>query len=39
MNKVVNNENNSNPRLPIASIARLVISLTTILKEMLFGKK
>ena len=39
MKKVVNNENNSNPRLPIASIALLVISLTTILKEMLFGKK
>lgn len=39
MDKLINDENNYNPRLPLGSLALLVISLTIILKEMLFGKK
>ena len=38
MNKVINDKNNSNPRLPIGSLVLLVISLIIILKEMILGK-
>lgn len=38
IDKVINNENNSNFRLPTGSIVLLVLSLLIILKEILFDK-